>query len=273
MRLASGITVIGLLALLLSFGGCASNKQGRLMPMPEAWYQLQDDSESGTVVDGVVDIFRNSSVPSDRWAKVQERKLADARSAMRGQPLNAYSRLVDQAAQKLIKDLPNSAALQNATHKQVLIIGDVVNEAGISDPQLETALRELSAKLQENESMRQKFVFVGMTTDAAKRATEAAGAKKPVEMEDPFADESTAGPAQYNPDTIYTLRGKFRRETGTAEYICEYTLIIEITKPSTRQTLSPCVVKEQFLYHPYLGRWITDAENEKLKLEHNAGKR
>jgi len=229
---------------------------------------MKADAESGRVIDIVK---RRLGFPVDLdFGPMQERLLADARRQAGGQPLDAYDRLVDQAAQKMAVDLPKLDKVKSANHKQVLIVGDVVSEAKISDPQLETALRELSGKLQENELMRQRFVFVGMTTKAAKAASDAAGAGEAWEFTDPLSDNPGTSKIKYDPSSIYTLTGRFRRETSMAESIASYSLFVEVSQASSRETVKTYTLKDKYHFHPYLGKWITDAENERLRQKFDA---
>lgn len=261
MKKIGSIVMAAAAVSVMIAGGCST--QGTGLPIDEAWVQKEQDVRDGSILDQVGHVFvRGSELNVEKYRREE---LERARERANGQPLNAYDQLVDQVAQKLAADLPALSSVQNADRKQVLLVGDVVDDARLSDPQLDAALRQLAVKLQENEVMRQNFVFVGLTSEAAERAKKSAGAGEDFVFNDPMSDSAGVAAVKYNPSTIYTLSSHFARQIDTNGYTTQYSMIITVARLSTRETVSCFNKYAKFHYHPYLNRWITDEENEQLK--------
>lgn len=268
----SRLMLLAGMALTMIFGGmgCTTANTTNL-PTKQAWKELADKS---SLMENAGEFFGKSSV-GGKLASLNASKMEEIRNqskeAMRsGTPIDALNEMVDAASQEFVRKLANNPLIRDSEYQMVMIVDDFTNESGITNPALENALRSVARKLQRNEVLRNDFVFISSSEEAAKKILDNTSGNW--DDFDPFGSgEDTTSAVKYHPDLINVLRGEMVMLEDFTNWRMQLTLRMDVTHPRTRQIREAFEFTKNYLYHPDYG-WITSDRDDELARNYAASR-
>jgi len=190
-------------------------------------------------------------------------KPTQPRSYARPEPirLDQLDELIDSSTQFLARYLPTVPAVRDSEYQQVLMIGPIEDETFSDRSRFEAAMKSIVTRLQDNRVITNAFVVLTTTQsdpqELLKPITGASG-----NFDDPFgASNDTSRPAQYKPDSIYLLTGKFYQHTQGA--LRSYRLFVEVDHAQSRQTILSHEFRRDLQWDSQEDQWIVQASKKK----------
>jgi hypothetical protein len=173
-----------------------------------------------------------------------------------GEPADAetINRMVDDAAQYIAMQLPQTPTVRQAKYRQVLGIGPIHVSGFASPVRYADALSSLQAKLLANESLQNSFrMIVTSSPDAIEVVREVGGEQ--MSFQDPRGnDPQSSKPQQYKAEDVFVLSGNFTRLRSDSESRF-YRLIVQVVHPHSRQTVLSREFQANFKWDEEKQQW------------------
>ncbi|MCC5828883.1 MAG: hypothetical protein JJU36_05490 [Phycisphaeraceae bacterium] len=172
-------------------------------------------------------------------------------------PVAYLNELVEDAAQTIVRQLPENPRIRQAPTQQVLMVHPrMVNEANWPDGAVSEALSTLVGRLTNAEPITDNFVIlVGTAADADRTIRQTEG--DTAQFRDPLqgGGEDTTAARQYHPDLIYTLTGRFWL-TDAGDGLRSYRMSIRVQHERTRQLVLDRTVQKLLRWDGRRNRWV-----------------
>jgi hypothetical protein len=173
-----------------------------------------------------------------------------------GEPADAevINRMVDDAAQYIALQLPQTPMVKQAKYRQVLGLGPI-QVSGFSSPtRFSAALDSLQAKLMANESLQNSFRMIITNSPDANDVVREVGGEQ-TSFQDPRGDDpQSSKPQQYKAEDVFVLSGNFTRIRSDPDTRA-YRLIVHVVHPHSRQSVLSREFQANFKWDEKQQRW------------------
>ncbi len=168
--------------------------------------------------------------------------------------LDQLDALVDTNTQYLARNLPVVPEVRDSEYQLVLMIGPIEDKTFSERTRFEAALKAMISSLQANRAISDAFVIRTTTTSDHKKIIEAVSGGDNSIWDDPLSDvPETSGMAEYHPDSIYLLTGKFYQHTD--DKLRSYRLFVDIEHPRSGRSVLSHEYKRDLRWNPDEKRW------------------
>jgi hypothetical protein len=224
---------------------------------PQAWASLRNETNAGNFIG----TFSGHSELGTLLSQEEKRANEEADRAMSTPlPATAINQMVDDMAQYIVRELPNTPEVKNAPTRVVLAFGDLIDASHGNNPAVEQALETLRNKIFLNENMKANFVFVSTSESNAKKLSDQIAGGDTSAFRDPLqrtADDTK--PFVYNPASIFVITGRLYGLPDAVHHSVQISLSMQFDNVQSRGTIASKQFLRTYMWHPKRHEW--EAQN------------